>query len=142
MRREEIVLLAGGRVDSRGGGLTLPSGDPSQSLSVAVEQYRRSYPFLALDDYTASFVDVIGPAGASITLDGAPVPAAAWKAVGTGYAVAHLSLLAGSGAGSGGAHSIRSLVPVGIQAVGHGANTSYQYPGGLDLGRIAPPPVK
>ena len=131
-------LLAGELVDTSGSGLTLPSGDPSQSFSVAVEQYRKSYLFLAPDDYTASFVDVIGPAGASITLDGAPVAATAWKAVGTGYAVAHLSLLAGSG----GAHSIKSTVPVGIQVVGYGANTSYQYPGGLNLGRIAPPPVK
>jgi hypothetical protein len=29
---------------------------------------------------------------------------------------------------------------VGIQVVGYGSYTSYMYPGGLDLLRIAPPP--
>ncbi len=132
-------MLAGELVDTSGGGLTLPSGDPSQTFSVAVEQYRKSYLFLAPDDYTASFVDVVGPAGASVTLDGAPVPASSFTPIGGGYGVARLALSAGKG---GGAHTMKADQPVGIQVIGYGANTSYQYPGGLNLGRIAPPPVK
>jgi hypothetical protein len=30
--------------------------------------------------------------------------------------------------------------PVGLQVMGYGSYTSYQYPGGLNLGLIAPPP--
>jgi hypothetical protein len=32
--------------------------------------------------------------------------------------------------------------PVGLQVLGYGKYTSYQYPGGLNLGKIAPPPPK
>jgi hypothetical protein len=34
-----------------------------------------------------------------------------------------------------------STMPVGAQVMGYGAYTSYQYPGGLNLTLIAPPPV-
>ena len=44
------------------------------------------------------------------------------------------------GGGVGGAHVLTSDKPVGIQVVGYGAYTSYQYPGGLNLTLIAPPP--
>lgn len=30
---------------------------------------------------------------------------------------------------------------VGVQVVGYGANTSYEYPAGLNLKLIAPPPI-
>src|SRR5262249_29591729 len=48
-------------------------GDPSQTLSTAVEQYRSKYIFLAPDDYDVSFADVIAPHGAKLNIDGAPV---------------------------------------------------------------------
>ena len=47
----------------------LPKGDPSSSLPVAVEQYRTRYIFLAPDDYDVSFIDVVAPTGATLTLD-------------------------------------------------------------------------
>jgi hypothetical protein len=37
---------------------------------------------------------------------------------------------------------LTASAPSGIQVLGYGAYTSYQYPGGLNLGRIAPVPVK
>ena len=46
------------------------------------------------------------------------------------------------GPGNSGAHTLTSTQPVGIQVMGYGAYTSYQYPGGSDLTAIAPPPVK
>ncbi len=46
------------------------------------------------------------------------------------------------GPGNGGAHTLQASAPVGIQVMGYGLYTSYQYPGGSDLTAIAPPPVK
>ena len=112
-------------------------GDPAQSQMTAVEQYRTKYVFLAPDDYQVSYVDVVMPLGAQVTLDGAPLPATP-QPISGGFGVARAKL----GPGQGGAHVLRSDVPVGIQVVGYGEYTSYQYPGGLNLSLIAPPPVK
>ena len=111
-------------------------GDPSQSNAVALEQYRLKYVFLAPDDYTESYADVIQPLAAHVTLDGvatkvAPTP------IGSGYGIARIPLGPGKG---GGAHLLTSDMPVGLQVIGYGAYTSYQYPGGLNLDLIAPPP--
>ena len=46
-------------------------GDPSQSQTTAVEQWRLSYIFIAPSDYSVSYVNVIQPMGASIIVDGA-----------------------------------------------------------------------
>ena len=53
------------------------------------------------------------------------------------YHVQRVSLTPGS---NGGAHVLESSAPVGIQVLGYGQYTSYQYPGGLNLDEIAPPP--
>ncbi len=111
-------------------------GDPSESFSTAVEQYRTRYVFLAPDDYDYNFGDVVAPAGSGLVLDGVAV-ASVGKAVGTsGYAVYRLPLAASQG----GAHVLTSTRPAGLQVMGYGRYTSYQYPGGLDLQQIAPPP--
>ena len=44
-------------------------GDPSQSFMVTVEQYRLKYIFLAPDDYDTSYVDIVQPVDAKLTLD-------------------------------------------------------------------------
>jgi len=112
-------------------------GDPSQSFSVAVEQYRTAYIFLAPSDYDISYVDIVGPPGANVTIDGSSV--GGFTQIGSsGYGVVRYQL----GAGNAGAHSLQSDKPVGIQVMGYGQYTSYQYPGGSDLTAIAPPPVK
>lgn len=112
-------------------------GDPSQSMSVAVEQYRKKYVFLAPDDYDVNYVDVVMPLTAQVTLDGGPLGVTPTP-LGTEFGVARVTL----GPGQDGAHVLESNEPVGIQVMGYGAYTSYQYPGGLDLELIAPPPVK
>ncbi|HEX4475066.1 MAG TPA: IgGFc-binding protein [Polyangiaceae bacterium] len=125
-------MLGGTLVDPVNG-----DGDPSQSFMVAVEQYRTAYIFLAPSDYDISFVDIVGPTGVNCQVDGASV--GAFKAIGaSGYGVARYKL----GAGNSGAHTLTSDKPVGIQVMGYGQYTSYQYPGGSDLTAIAPPPVK
>ncbi|MEP7124655.1 MAG: IgGFc-binding protein [Byssovorax sp.] len=112
-------------------------GDPAQSLSTAVEQYRKKYVFLAPADYEVSFVDVVQQMNTTLMLDGNMVGIKP-TAIGSGYGVARILL----GGGKGGAHLIVGSAPIGIQVMGYGAYTSYQYPGGLNLDAIAPPPPK
>jgi hypothetical protein len=110
-------------------------GDPAQSVATAVEQYRVKYVFLAPSDYDVNYVDVIQPLSAQLTLDGvavgvAPIP------ISSDFGVARVEL----SLGNGGAHVLTSTAPVGIQVLGYGSFTSYQYPGGSNLDTIAPPP--
>ncbi|MBI5535399.1 MAG: IgGFc-binding protein [Deltaproteobacteria bacterium] len=114
-------------------------GDPSQSNVATVEQHRTKYVFLAPDDYDVSFADVVMPMDAQVRLDGEPL-AASPEAISGGFGVARAKL----GPGVDGAHLLTSDKPVGLQVMGYGFATSYQYPGGLDLKGIAPapPPIK
>ncbi len=124
--------LGGSLVDPSGG-----EGDPDQSFAIAVEQYRPAFIFLAPDDYDVSYVDIIGPTGVTVTVDGAAV--GAFTAVGSsGYGIARYKLGVGS---NNGAHTLSATQPVGIQVMGYGSYTSYQYPGGSNLTAIAPPPT-
>ncbi len=126
-----LFMLGGGPVTAVG------TGDPSMSFAVAVEQYRLKYVFLAPADYDLSFVDVVQPIDAKLTLDGAAVTVVP-KPISSGFGIARVKL----GAGKNGAHVLTSSAPVGIQVMGYGSYTSYQYPGGLNLGHIAPPPLR
>ncbi len=125
-----------------GGALQDPStpppqqkGDPSMSLITAVEQYRERYVFLAPDDYDESYADVIGKSGTAIAIDGAPAGVEP-SPIGTGHSIWRVKL----GPGKAGAHVLEASAPVGLQVMGYGSYTSYQYPGGSDLAAIAPPP--
>jgi hypothetical protein len=110
-------------------------GDPSQSLAVPVEQYRQKYVFLTPADYDVSYVDVVQPMDAKVSIDGAPSDVTpVW--IGSGFGIARVEL----GPGNNGAHVLTASKPVGIQVMGYGSYTSYQYPGGLNLTSIAPPP--
>ncbi|MFO0565645.1 MAG: IgGFc-binding protein [Polyangiaceae bacterium] len=110
-------------------------GDPSQSHFTAVEQFRKKYVFLAPHDYDESYVDIVLPAGASLNLDGNAL-APSTETLSNGYSLARVKL----GPGENGTHVLESSEPVGIQVVGYGLQTSYQYPGGSNLLLIAPPP--
>ena len=114
-------------------------GDPSLSFMVAVPQYRDRYLFLAPTDYSTSYADVVMPDGTTLMLDGAPVTQAV-AFIGGGFSVVRIPITAGS---KNGAHTLTGSAPFGIQVVGYGTATSYQYPGGLDLKVIsnAPPPI-
>lgn len=117
-------------------GLSNQQGDPSQSSFASVEQFRTQYLFLAPSDYDVGYADIVGPADAEIVLDGNAV--SGFTAIGTGGMGTYRVKLGGSS----GTHTLTAKKPVGVQVIGYGANTSYQYPGGLDLKRIAEPPVK
>lgn len=110
-------------------------GDPAQSVATSIEQFRTKYVFLAPSDYDVSYVDIVMPTTAQVTLDGAPL-ATAVTPLSSGFGVARVPL----SLGNNGAHLLEATEPVGIQVVGYGLYTSYQYPGGLNLNVIAPPP--
>lgn len=102
--------------------------DPAMAMVVPVEQYRRSYSFMAPDSFTQNFVNIVVPAGASATLDGNPISSNDLIPIGTSqnYSVAKMEI-------SGGAHTVESSSRVGISVYGVSRSTSYMYPGGLDL---------
>ena len=112
-------------------------GDPSQSFLVTVEQFRTKYVFLTPDDYDESYADIVQPLDAVLTLDGAPVAVTPTE-ISSGYGSVRVKLAPGNK----GAHVLTSDKAVGLQVMGYGSYTSYQYPGGLNLGQIAPPPIK
>jgi hypothetical protein len=113
-------------------------GDPSESMVVAVPQYRTKYVFLAPDDYTVNYAVIVTSMGAQVTLDGSSVGASPTPISGTSYGVLRIPLMPGV---QSGAHVLTTTAPVGLQVMGYGAYTSYQYPGGLDLQHISPPPT-
>ncbi len=123
--------------DDEFAGESLP-GDPAQSFVVAVEQYRDRYVFLAPDDYEDSFVDVIAPKGATVALDGDDRTSALRDIPGTDFRGASLRLEAREG----GVHTLTSSAPVSVQVLGYATTTGYAYPGGLNLGLIAPAPLR
>ncbi|RLB59110.1 MAG: hypothetical protein DRI90_15820 [Deltaproteobacteria bacterium] len=113
-------------------------GDPAKSFATAVEQYRQKYVFLAPTDYDVNYVDIIQPAGATITIDGQAVSVPAQPVGSSGFGIARVML----SSNTGGVHVLQASAPVGIQVSGYGSYTSYYYPGGLNLKTIAPPPVR
>jgi IgGFc binding protein len=112
-------------------------GDPSQSNVAAVEQFRTKYVFLAPNDYPVLWADITATEDAEIVLDGAPV-SAPWTKIGQGpFGVHRVDL---TKTGQDGAHTLIAKKPVGVQVIGFGDNTSFQYPAGLNLNLISAPP--
>jgi hypothetical protein len=128
-------MLGGSAVDP---GITTDAlGDPSMSPMIPTEQYRSRYLFVAPTDYSESYADVVIPAGAALNLDGVAV-AATPTAINAAWSVVRLTL----SSGNAGAHVLTGTDPFGLQVIGYGAYTSYQYPAGLDLAHLSPaPPV-
>ncbi|HVH42781.1 MAG TPA: IgGFc-binding protein [Labilithrix sp.] len=112
-------------------------GDPDQSTFAGVEQFRTKYVFLAPTDYPVLYADVAATEDAELELDGERVTAP-WTKIGEGpFGVYRLDL---TQSGKDGAHTLLAKKPVGVQVIGFGDNTSFQYPAGLNLKIISPPP--
>jgi hypothetical protein len=112
------------------------SGDPSLSMAIPTAQFRTSYIFVASSTYDSNFVNVIAKPGASVILDGQAIASSEFNTVGaSGFAVARHELSAVD------VHKMTSSTPFGIVVYGYGKDTSYMYPGGLDLKRINDTPV-
>jgi len=118
-------------------GSNSPDGDPSMSPMVATEEYLQSYIFLAPTDYDSSYMDVVGPPGAQLRLDNELVTTTSTPINGS-WSITRVPLVKGGG----GTHVLSATAAVGVQVMGYGAYTSYQYPAGLDLTEISAPPLK
>ena len=113
-------------------------GDPAMTIMVTPQQFRQSYTFLAPADFEKNFADVLVPTGATATLDGAALGAP--EAIGTsGWGIVRAPL----DAAGGGVHKLSTTDAkgLGLQVMGFGHATSYEYPGGLNLKLISKPPV-
>jgi hypothetical protein len=135
----EMVMMSASQLDPNyhpGMPNPMSEGDPSLSLAVAVEQYRTSYVFLAPTDYDSNYVDIVMPMTAKLTLDGVDVTSSPNALTGN-LGVLRLKL----STTTGGAHVLAGDQPFGIQVLGYGKYTSYQYPGGLNLTPISPPVI-
>jgi hypothetical protein len=124
-----------------GGSIFNPNemGDPDQSSFASVEQFRTKYVFLAPNDYSVLWADITATEDAQIELDGKPL-SVPWNKIGNGpFGVYRVDL---KKSGQDGTHTLTSKKPVGVQVIGFGDYTSFQYPAGLNLNIIAPPPVK
>ncbi len=98
-------------------------GDPSFIIAVPVEQFRKEYVFLVPTKYASNYLAVVAPAGANVTLDGAPV--GQFVSVGSGtYKVARMPIAEGS-------HVVSADDNVGIVVYGWDWYVSYGYPGGM-----------
>ncbi|MBE7485352.1 MAG: IgGFc-binding protein [Polyangiaceae bacterium] len=107
------------------------SGDPAQSMAIPTGQYRNEYTFLAPENYTSSWVDVVARVGAKVQVDEQVV--SDFAPIGeSGWGVAHVKL------GPGSVHHAKAEKAFGITVYGYGDWTSYMYPGGLNLGTINP----
>jgi len=120
-------------------------GDPSQSLTTGKSQFRERYVFLAPPDYAQNFVDIVAAAGTVVTLDGTVLDAAtaaklAGRADDGTAALTYDIYRAPLASARAGQHELSATAPVGIQVVGYGRFTSYQYPGGLNLNLVSDPP--
>jgi hypothetical protein len=130
------TLMVGGKLADPAALGGEQKGDPSLSMVASVEQYRLKYVFLAPDDYLVSYADVVAPSGTKLKLDGDDVTDTPTKIPTTEFEVYRIKLPTGTG----GSHTLTSTKPVGLQVLGYGLYTSYQYPGGLNLALIAAPP--
>jgi hypothetical protein len=137
---EVASIMLGGQMQDPGS--NDPQGDPSLTFEVAVEQFRTSYVFLAPLDYAESFADIVVPAGAHVTLDGAPLAGASSAVGSSGWTIVRAPLggMGADASATSGAHALSSDKPVGLQIMGFGHATSYYTPGGYDVRHIAPPP--
>jgi hypothetical protein len=132
-------FMVGGVLQMPGTDATTSQGDPSFTMEVTPKQFRKEYTFLAPTDYMENYADVLLPDGAAVMLDGKAVTAAATPITGSGWSSMRITL----DSATGGVHKLTTDADggLGLQVMGFGFATSYYYPGGLNLERIAKPPV-
>lgn len=100
------------------------TGDPAMMIATGTDRYQTSHGFLAPTNYELSYVNIVAPAGAVVTLDGVELPGSDFTAVGSsGYSVARKYLPYSPS----GRHTIDASHPVGISVYGYGQYTSYWY---------------
>ncbi len=120
---------------SLGHGGAVP-GDPAMWVVPPVDQFQKSYVFLAPEGYDASFVTVVGRAGQQLMLDGEPITGQfvmTGSLGGKAYAHIHVPIAPGP-------HVVEADDPIGIAVFGYGTDVSYAYPGGSGIRKLYTPP--
>jgi hypothetical protein len=101
------------------------NGDPSMSIAVPSEQFRKDYTILVPSQYQQSYVSIAAPATGGVTVDAAPVTLTQFPGGGT-HRAARVPLAAGQ-------HKITCADGCGITVYGYSDAVSYMFAGGLDL---------
>lgn len=100
-------------------------GDPSMILAIPIERFRASYIVATPPDFAESWVTIVQPVGATVSFDGAPVPAGDLTPFGSGaFAYTYRAL-------GPGLHRIEGDEDFGLSAYGYAPATSYGYPAGV-----------
>lgn len=103
-------------------------GDPSLSLAVPTEQFRRQYSVLAPETFPLNYLNVVAHENAQVELDGDTVTG--FRPIrGTGMVTARVKI-------DPGPHELVSSDFFGVVSYGFGTYTSYMVPAGLDLAPI------
>ncbi|MFH2010050.1 MAG: IgGFc-binding protein [bacterium] len=135
---EQTALESGTDIFSLGN----QRGDPAMTLSVPIEQYHNSYVFLTDPSYAFNYVVIVRTdPNAPIHMDCLdPIPDNSFVQVSGTYARAVVTLKNESNTGAcqnaGDVRTIWSNAPFGIWVYGYFADTSYGYPGGMNLEQI------
>ena len=102
-------------------------GDPTLIMVPPTKQFRKDYVFLSPNKYAQDFINVVAPATASVTLDGALIPAANFTTIaGSSWKVARVAV-------GDGTHKVVANEPVSVIAYGYDRDVSYGYAAGLNL---------
>ena len=116
-------------------------GDPSMLLFPPFEQYRETYVFLTPSTFSADYVVISAPLGASVRLDGGDIAGDEFMALCTYELVGDIdgtTYQAVTCPVDDGPHTLDADVPVGIMVYGYYNVGSYGYAGGSDLEQINP----
>ena len=106
-------------------------GDPSQILTVPVEQYLDHYVVLVPSTWVNDYFVLTRPTGATVQVDGAAVTSGWVTAGSSAYEIARVNV-------SDGVHVLQGTAPFGVIVLGYDSYDSYGYPGGLDQQIINP----
>ena len=110
------------------------TSDPFEMMIPPFEQFLAAYTVSTpATGFRINFINVVAPSAAvgSILLDGAPIPAASFTAIGaSGFSGAQVQVDLGS-------HRLTGPLPFGVHSYGFDSFDSYGYPGGLSLSEVA-----
>ncbi|NOZ00668.1 MAG: hypothetical protein GXP54_02105, partial [Deltaproteobacteria bacterium] len=102
-------------------------GDPAFIVAVPTEQFRQDYLFLVPNKYEKDFVNIIAPAGASVSLDDAVLSPGDFESIAGGQFQVARTVVAD------GVHRISSSQKIGIVVYGWDQYVSYGYAGGMNV---------
>lgn len=103
-------------------------GDPAMALAVPMAQFRTDYFITSPQDYELNYINIVAPAGSTVSFDGEAIPASEWEPVGTRGELETVTRTVEAGF-----HKLTGDTPFGVVSYGYDCHVSYAYPGGLNL---------